>query len=453
VKRCRGAAAGPIVVGMGGSAAEQVLGVLEHVIGGPAPVRVRAWDASEAGPPDAPALVLRRRRALRRLLWSPDELGLGRAYVSGDLDVEGDLYDALTRVLEARRPSGARPGGRLPLLRDLARLGALGPPPPLPPEEVHRPRGGLHTRSRDAVSVRHHYDVGNDFYRIVLGPSMVYSCAYWPEDRPDDGPGTVEPDHLVHPDDELDAGLDRAQHDKLELVCRKLGLRPGMRLLDVGCGWGAMLVHAARHHGVSAVGVTLSPEQEAYARERVAEAGLAERVEVRLQDYRDVDDGPYDAVCSIGMAEHVGREKLPVYAAGLHDLLAPGGRLLHHAIATHRPPDLPAPDGFVEHYVFPDGELVRLSDAVTVLEDAGFEVRDVQALREHYPRTLLAWSARLRREWDRAVDLVGEGRARVWLLYLTGSAATFTGNRIGVDQVLAVRPDGADSRMPWRRHW
>ncbi len=314
-----------------GAAAPLLLRGVEQVLGGPAPLRVRAWDGSEAGAADGPVLVVRHRRALRHLVWSPDELGLARAFVSGDLDVEGDLFEAVAGFLAARAAAGAEPwvpSSRAGLLRDAARLGTLGPRPRLPREELRRRRGRRHSRGRDARAVRSHYDVGNDFYALVLGPSLVYSCAYWADGL----------------DPAVEADLDRAQHDKLELVCTKLGLRPGMRLLDVGCGWGSMVLHAAREHGVRAVGVTVSPEQAGLARARVAEAGLEHLVEVRLQDYRDVDDGPYDAVSSIGMAEHVGREQLGRYAEQLHGLLAPGGRLLHHVIGSRRRPG-PGPTG------------------------------------------------------------------------------------------------------------
>ena len=425
------------------STAELVCELVGAATGGAVPLRVRAWDGSEAGPATGPVLVLRRRRALRRLLWSPDELGLGRAWVSGDLDVDGDLFAALEAFLDARTASarGSGPAGPPPprpgrRLTAALRLGAVGPPPAPPPEEVRLGRGRRHTRARDAVAVSSHYDVGNDFYRLLLGPSMVYSCAYWNDDL---DPSSVD-------------DLDRAQHDKLNLVATKLSLRPGMRLLDVGCGWGSMVLHAAQHHGVSAVGVTVSREQADLARARVAAAGVADRVEIRVQDYRDVSDGPYDAVCSIGMAEHVGRAGLHRYAEGLYGLLAPGGRLLHHAIGSHRYPGLAAPErAFVDSYVFPDGELERLSGTVTVLEDAGFEVRDVHALREHYALTLRAWVARLQARWDEAVALVGEGRARVWLLYMVGSATGFARGAVGVDQVLAVRSDSGRSGMPLRR--
>jgi cyclopropane-fatty-acyl-phospholipid synthase len=278
---------------------------------------------------------------------------------------------------------------------------------------------------------------------------MSYSCAYWE----------------AEPSSSYD--LADAQAAKHDLICRKLGLREGMRLLDVGCGWGSMVMHAAERYGVRAVGVTLSRAQAELARKRVAEAGLADRVDVRIQDYRDIDDGPYDAISSIGMAEHVGHERYAEYAGDLFGLLRPGGRLLNHQIASHRfdaaSRRMPAVAGwlggarsagpsFIDRYVFPDGELLPVSLVVTALERAGFEVRDLEALREHYALTLRAWVANLRRRWDDALRLVPPGRARVWLLYMVGSALSFETNRIGVNQVLAVRPDeGGASGLPRTR--
>jgi cyclopropane-fatty-acyl-phospholipid synthase len=281
-------------------------------------------------------------------------------------------------------------------------------------------RGALHSLRRDREVVSYHYDVGNDFYRLLLGPSMVYSCAYF---------------------DTTTMSLDDAQEAKLELVCRKLDLRPGIRMLDVGCGWGSLAIHAARNYGVRVVGVTISTEQAALARDRVREAGLDELVEIRLQDYREIADGPYGAISSVGMAEHVGREQLPRYAAILHELLEPGGRLLNHAIA--RGPaagtDKPHPKSFLARYVFPDGELQPLATHVGMLEEAGFEVRDVEVLREHYALTCRAWVRNLEDHWDDAVRATSPGRARVWRLYLAGSALGFEQLRVGVNQVLAVK--------------
>ncbi|MFF4711482.1 class I SAM-dependent methyltransferase [Streptomyces eurythermus] len=425
-------------------AAQRLRSLAEQVLGAPLPVRLRAWDGSQAGPPDAPALVVRNRRALRRMLFKPGELGLARAWVSGDLDVEGDLYtvlDAMAGLIWERGEDARtlRQAVRDPAVRAAARdlLKLAGPPiPPTPPrEEMRRPRRHLHTRRTDKRAISHHYDVGNDFYEIVLGPSMVYSCAYWEED------GTLE----------------TAQRDKLELICAKLGLKEGQRLLDVGCGWGSMAIHAAREHGVSVVGVTLSQEQAAYARKRVADAGLTDRVEIRVQDYRDVVDGPYDAISSIGMAEHVGAERYLEYARQLYALLVPGGRLLNHQIARRPQRDESAyqVDDFIDAYVFPDGELAPVGTTVTQLERAGFEVRDVESIREHYARTLRRWVANLEDDWDRAVRLTGPGRARVWRLYMAASALAFERNRIGVNQVLAVRtPVSGASGLPLRpRTW
>ncbi|MET9775388.1 class I SAM-dependent methyltransferase [Streptomyces sp. NPDC006367] len=429
-------------------AALRLQDLFAQLLGAPLPVRIRAWDGSQAGPPDAPTLVVRRRRALRRLLFKPGELGLARAWVAGDLDIEGDLYTALDLLagLVWERDEDApgvvaslRDPGVRAAVRGLVRLAGPPLPPAAPPEEIRRGRGHLHTRRSDRRAVSHHYDVGNDFYELVLGPSMVYSCAYWP--APESEGGTLE----------------TAQRDKLELVCRKLGLKPGRRLLDVGCGWGSMAVHAAREHGVGVVGVTLSQEQAAYARKRVADEGLTDRVEIRVQDYRDITDGPYDAISSIGMAEHVGAERYLEYARILYALLEPGGRLLNHQIARRPRQDETAysVDGFIDSYVFPDGELAPLGTTVTQLERAGFEVRDVESIREHYALTLRRWVANLESEWATATRLVGPGRARVWLLYMAASALAFERNRIGVNQVLAVRtPDPGVSGMPLRaRTW
>ncbi|MFJ9706115.1 class I SAM-dependent methyltransferase [Streptomyces sp. NPDC101234] len=427
-------------------AASRLGRVAEQVLGVPLPVRLRAWDGSQAGPPDAPTFVVRNRRALRRMLFKPGELGLARAWVAGDLDIEGDLYAALAAVsgLVWERGDGGRtlvqalrePEVRA-AVRELLRL--AGPPiPPAPPREEVRGRRHLHTRHSDRRAISHHYDVGNDFYEIVLGPSMVYSCAYW---------GAV---------DNADT-LEGAQRDKLELVCAKLGLTPGQRLLDVGCGWGSMAIQAAREHGVSVVGVTLSQEQAAFARKRVADAGLTDRVEIRVQDYRDVTDGPYEAISSIGMAEHVGAERYLEYAENLHGLLKPGGRLLNHQIARRPQRDESAydVDEFIDAYVFPDGELAPIGTTVTQLERAGFEVRDVESIREHYARTLRQWVANLEADWNRAVRLTSPGRARVWRLYMAASALAFERNRIGVNQVLAVKPpESGASGLPLRtRTW
>ncbi|MFB7633782.1 class I SAM-dependent methyltransferase [Streptomyces sp. NPDC056149] len=434
-------------------AAGRLTKLAEEVLGGPLPVRIRAWDASESGPPGAPVLVVRNRRALRRLLFKPGELGLARAWVAGDIDVDGDLYEALDRLAGMiwERDSAAPKPSRAAALRALARpevraagkelLSLVGlPVPPAPPVEEARPRrGALHSLLRDRQAISHHYDVGNDFYELVLGPSMVYSCAYW---GATEGTGGT---------------LEDAQRDKLDLICRKLGLREGQRLLDVGCGWGSMVLHAAREYGVHAVGITLSEEQATYARKRVADAGLTDRIEIRVQDYRKVADGPFDAISSIGMAEHVGRAQYAEYAGLLHALLKPGGRLLNHQIARRPLADEEAyqVDEFIDRYVFPDGELAPIGRTVGQLEEAGFEVRDVEAIREHYALTLRRWVANLEARWAEAVRLTSPGRARVWRLYMAASALSFERNRIGVNQVLAIRtPDSGAAGMPLRaRDW
>ncbi|MCU0310783.1 MAG: cyclopropane-fatty-acyl-phospholipid synthase family protein [Acidimicrobiales bacterium] len=423
---------------------------LASVINDRASLRIEAYDGSASGPPDAPTrIVVRRREALARLLNRPGELGLVRAFVAGDVDLEGDL-DAL---LETAADVDLRfsPRDVVPLLAEVG-TGVLRPPPP-PAEEI-RLKGTRHSKRRDREAISHHYDVSNEFYRLVLGPTMVYSCALW-----------ASPE----------VGLEAAQTAKLDLVCRKLGLAPGMRLLDVGCGWGSMVIHAAEHYGVSAVGITISVEQAELARRRVKEAHLEHLVEIRVQDYRDVVDGPYDAISSIGMFEHVGRRRLEEYTRDLYALLPPEGRLLNHAIAR---PGYPQGDGpiarvkafgrrlatavgsdltsriesdLMQRYVFPDGELHEVGVVISMLQENGFEVRHLESLREHYALTLRQWVANLEANWDEAVREVGEGRARVWRLYMAASAINFTLGGVQVHQVLAVKPgDGGSSGLALR---
>jgi cyclopropane-fatty-acyl-phospholipid synthase len=401
-------------------------------IGTDLPVRLRAYDGTDIGPKDAATTVtVRSRDALVRMVTAPGELGLARAYVAGDLEIEGDIYDflELRRFLPELKLTPTQ-------IRGLIRLVGIGnlrriPPPP----EEHHGRGRLHTRSRDAQSISYHYDVSNDFYGMVLGPSMTYSCAVFTD------PATT---------------LEQAQENKYDLIARKLGLRPGMRLLDIGCGWGGMVMHAAENYGVTAVGVTLSQNQVDLARKRVAEAGLTDVVEIRRQDYRDVDDGPFDAISSIGMFEHVGLKRLGTYFTQVSDLLVPGGRLLNHAISRPAPPQHARlhRSTFIDRYVFPDGELHEVGSVISALQDRGLEVRHMENLREHYGMTLRRWVANLENHWDDAVAEVGEGRARVWRLYMAGCAVMFEDNRIHVDQVLAVNtPQSGASRMPLRPDW
>jgi cyclopropane-fatty-acyl-phospholipid synthase len=404
--------------------------VLATLLGDDLPVRIECYDGSAVGPDDAATrVVVRSPDAVRHVLTAPGELGFGRAYVSGAIDVEGDVFAAL--ALRDRLPHvRLRPSEWLALARLAGAEGLRFLP--RPPEEA-RLRGRRHSRARDAAAIAHHYDVSNEFYRLVLGPSMTYSCAVWPS---------------------RDATLDAAQAAKYDLVCRKLDLRPGMRLLDVGCGWGGMVLHAARHYGVRAVGVTLSSRQVSWARRAVAEAGLADQVEIRYQDYRDVTDGPYEAISSIGMFEHVGLSRLGEYFTRLHSLLPPGGRLLNHGIS--RPPGARARFGrrtFIDRYVFPDGELHEIGSVVSRIQSSGLEVRHVESLREHYALTLRQWVGNLEREWDAAVAAAGAARARIWRLYMAASALNFEAGRTQVHQVLAVRSDGGRSGMPLRPDW
>ncbi len=420
-----------------GSVAERLLPLMRFFFGDELPIEVKAWDGSTLGPKQGDArLVIRSPEALRRLLTAPGEVGLGRAYVAGELDIEGDIYAALQVrdiVAEERETDDLGLGvkGWLHAFRSAADLHLVGRPPAPPPEEAHL--GGLrHSLRRDARAIQHHYDVSNDFYRLVLGPTMTYSCAYFSHEG---------------------LGLDDAQTAKYDLICRKLGLRPGMRLLDVGCGWGGMALHAARHYGVEAVGITLSPQQRDLAIKRVAAAGLGNRIQIRLQDYRQLGNESYEAISSIGMFEHVGRTHLAEYFEAIVRLLEPGGRFLNHGITRRAGKYSPRKKTFATSFVFPDGELHEVGAVVsTMQQQQQLEVRDVESLREHYGKTLRFWVDNLESNWSRAVELSGPGRARIWRLYMAASALNFEARRTYIHQVLAVRPDGrGGSGMPLTR--
>ncbi|GMQ97693.1 MAG: cyclopropane-fatty-acyl-phospholipid synthase family protein [Acidimicrobiia bacterium] len=403
------------------------------LLGSDLPVRIRAYDGTDIGPRDAATtVVLRSHDALIRMVTAPGELGIARAYVAGDIDIDGNIYD----VLELRRllPEVKLTSRQIRELVQLLGIGKIRRILP-PPEEHRRNRRRLHTRGRDSEAIAHHYDVSNEFYQMVLGPSMTYSCGVFSTTRDT---------------------LEQAQANKYELICQKLGLRPGLRLLDIGCGWGGMALHAAEHHGVEVVGVNISQNQVDLARKRVAEAGLTDRIDIRLQDYRDVNDRPFDAISSIGMFEHVGLARLGTYFDQVAQLLAPGGRIVNHAISRtstaqrerlHRA-------GFIDRYVFPDGELHEVGTVVSALQDRGLEVRHMENLREHYALTLRHWVANLEASWESAVAETSQGRAKIWRLYMAGSAVMFEDNQIHVDQVLAVKtPDSGRNSIPLRPAW
>ena len=382
------------------------------------PFNVRFWDggAVAATVEGAPTFFVRRPVALAHFLSAPGTLGLGRAYVDGSLAVD-DLDDALSVVDEFEPPSLST--------ADRVRLALAAATAALPGGLPRRPgielllRGRLHSAERDAAAVRYHYDVGNEFFALFLDESMTYSCGVFSR-----GAQTLE----------------EAQRVKLELVAGKLDLEPGMRVLDVGCGWGSFAIHAAREHDVNVVGITLSELQAVRARERVAEAGLADRVEIRLQDYRELPPASFDAISSIGMSEHVGESQIDVYASTLFSLLRPGGKILNHAIAALDPNATPLDDLFSTRYVFPDGEPLPLSRVQLAFERAGFWTGSVEGFREDYAVTLRHWAQRLDQHLDEAEALAGVERTRVWRLYLRSAGRGFESGDLAVYQVRARRP-------------
>jgi cyclopropane-fatty-acyl-phospholipid synthase len=389
-----------------------------RVLGDRPQLRLTAYDGSSYGDANADVtLAIRSPEAVQYLATAPGDLGLARAFVSGSLAVDGSLHQALTMlVMDGNQDTSMK--DKLAVLRELG--GWVLRRPPLPPEEASPPwrRGLRHSKQRDAMAVSHHYDVSNRFYELLLGPSMTYTCAVYPE---------------------ASSSLEEAQASKYDLVARKLALEPGQRLLDVGCGWGGMVMHAAENYGVKALGVTLSEQQAEWAQKAIAERGIADRAEVRFLDYRDVPETNFDAISSIGLTEHIGRRQLGSYFSRLASKLRPEGRLLNHCITRPTTRERARAGGFIDRYVFPDGELVGVGRVVTSMQNHGFEPRHEENLREHYAMTCRDWSTNLEENWEEAVAEVGLRRARVWQLYVAASRVGFDINNIQLHQVLGVK--------------
>lgn len=402
---------------------------LEPVLRGPLPVGLQAWDGSVAGPLNTPQVTLRHPNALHRILRHPGELGTAQAYICGELSVDVPVDRALrhawavaaARGLDQGRPS---PAGLVTALGGLLRQ--TGRPRRLdPPDTQIAVRGRLHSRRRDRQVIQHHYDLSNDFYRLILDEHMTYSCGY------------VTGADLTGSETDT-YRLEDAQADKLELVCRSIGLdqRPGMRLLDVGCGWGALSLYAAEHYDAHVTGVTISRRQQDFIEQRIAARGLEDRVTIRLQDYRDVDDGPYDAIASLEMGEHAGDRGYPAYVDALRRNASPDAHVLIQQMSRHG--RHPGGGPFIEAFITPDMTMRPVGQTIDLLEHGGLEVRRVRSLREHYAWTIRAWQARFDQHRDQITQLVGPQVVRVWELYLAGGALAFEQARMGVDQIIAT---------------
>ncbi|GGU63416.1 SAM-dependent methyltransferase [Streptomyces lavendofoliae] len=397
-------------------AAQEIAAFLERMVGGPLDFGVRAWDGSAVEGGSESVLVLRDARAVSRMLWRPGQLGAARAFVAGDCDIEGDLVGVVRQlgsVLGVPWPELASAG--LAALRPALSWKIFGLPVPAPSAEVRRSRG--------ARAVRHHYDVGDEFYQLVLGPSMVYSCAYWPERGEQPG-----------------YSLEEAQRAKLDLICRKLDLQPGMRLLDIGCGWGSLLLHAAQHYGVEGVGVTLARNQARFAAQRIEKAGLTDRLQVRLQDYRSVQDGPFDAVSSIEMTHHLSRSGQREHAAALARLVAPGGRVLSHELCVLRSGRKLMRSPFLLRYPHPDLQPGTVGRSALLAERSGLELLDVENLRDHFVPTCQAWLGNLERHRERATALVGEETVAIWRLFFAVGLLAFEAGLASVQHLVCTRP-------------
>lgn len=402
--------------------------LIADIFGGRIPLPVRLWDGTTFGPSggadvpgraDAPGtMVFNSPDAFRRMAYSPNLLGLGRAFAAGDIDVEGDMVEAFDTLWKFR------PHKKNLTLRTLVKavgsaklLGAVGKPLAPPPEEAPS-RRKRRSKSTDAEAVHHHYDVSNEFYELFLGETMAYTCARFEHEN---------------------QSLEDAQRSKFDLVCRKLELQPDHRLLDIGCGWGGLAMHAAENFGARVVAVNVSKEQVAWGRAEVRRRGLEDLVDIRDQDYRETPgDEKFDAISAIGVLEHVGRENTPGFFSHFAGLLKPRGRMLNHCITKVGGAEV---NSFSDRYIFPDGDLQDVGSIVLRMEEAGLEVRDFESLREHYDETLCCWVDNLEKNWDQAVELVGENRARVWRLYMAADAIFFRRNGIGLHQVLGVKSD------------
>ncbi|HJP78443.1 MAG TPA: cyclopropane-fatty-acyl-phospholipid synthase family protein [Pseudonocardiaceae bacterium] len=407
--------------------------IFTRVVGPDVPLEFVAYDGSRSGPANAPVRVeVRSPIALSHLASAPGELGFARAYVSGSLEVVGDMHTALTTLLNVPLNGIADVPREVRASLITKSIAARLWWPVKPPPQEHRQHGKRHSKRRDSSAISHHYDVSNRFYEYVLGPSMAYTCAVYPS---------------------LDASLEEAQYNKFDLVARKIGLRPGMRLLDIGCGWGGMVMHAAQHYGVKALGVTLSKQQAEWAQQAIVARGLTDLAEVRHSDYRDVTEGNFDALSSIGLTEHIGEANLPSYFQFIYDKLRPGARVLNHCITRANNLLDSKTGGFINRYVFPDGELEGPGLLMSIMTNTGFEVRHEENLREHYSMTLRDWCRNLDDNWDAAVAEVGIGTARVWRLYMAASRVGFDRNQIQLHQMLGVKLDGVRSGMSLRPDW
>jgi len=436
------------------SVLDQTCKLIERIFPTPRNFSIKLWGQAELPAEVTPdfSLVLNHPGALRRMFSPPVELSAGEAYIYGDFDIEGDIY-AFYSLLDILLSHNFTPTEATRLVTDIQRL----PKSSTEHHIIRQPaylRGKLHSKERDLEAIRFHYNVGNEFYALWLDRLMQYSCGYFPTGSED---------------------MDTAQEKKIDHICRKLRLKPGEKLLDIGCGWGGLAITAAQNYGVKALGVTISDRQVAYAQEKIASLGLQGQVNIEMRDYRDLEHESFDKIVSVGMFEHVGRTHLPEYFSHVSKLLKPGGLFLNHGIArSGQPADLSLLKGlssdhrpnavqsyferkvlgagsFSQHYIFPDGELVPVSEANLIAEACGFEVRDVENLREHYALTLRNWVRRLEEHHEEAVALVSESVYRTWRLFMSFSAVQFEHADIGVFQSLLAKPAGGKVAIPMSR--